>query len=112
MADEDFSGAKQPASYHTRITPVRDGCRDQFLILEMKVDAFILRNIDLRLRFFDREAWLKALEERVNLIQNLDAEIELTIENQEDLTKELDLSTEFQTAASIAIARLLAIIDD
>ena len=60
---------------------------------------------------FEREAFPKALRDRVRKTQKRDAEIELTIENQGDINTGFDQSTEFHTSVSITMARLSALID-
>ena len=71
------------------------GIGGQRIKFETNVDSFGPRNLDSQFRLSEGETLLKALQDRVKSIQKPDTGIKLIVDNQDDLTTELDQPTEF-----------------
>ena len=85
---------------------IRGGHKGAFTESESKIDLMLSQSIVNEEQHCEAEALLAILRNRWNLVPRYDAEIELLIDNEDELSSEIDSSATFDEKASIAIARL------
>ena len=74
--------------------------------LENKVDDFLTTVIATPNQLVEGEAILKTLEDKIQVIHRYDAEIELLLDNDDQLSQDMELPTQFHHNASMTVARL------
>ena len=95
-----------------KLSRVRGGHKGAFTKLEKKVDDFVTTLIATPNQLVEAEALLKTLQDKIQVIHRYDAEIELLIEDDDQLTQDMEVSSQFHHNACVTVARLSALIDN
>ena len=110
MTDPIHSSNPLPAD-EKRLSRVRGAHKGAFTKLDKKVDDFLTTVIATPNQLVEAEALLKTLQDKIQVIHRYDAEIELLLDDDDQLSQDMELSTEFHHNASVTVARLSALID-
>ena len=95
-----------------RFSGVRGAHKGAFTKLEKKVDDFPTTVIATPNQLVEAEALLKTLQDKIQVIHRYDAEIELLLDYDDQVSQDMELSTQFHHNASVTVARLSALIDN
>ena len=110
MTDPIHSSNPLPAD-EKRLSRVRGAHKGAFTKLDKKVDDFLTTVIATPNQLVEAEALLKTLQTKIQVIHRYDAEIELLLDDDDQLSQDMELSTQFHHNASVTVARLSALID-
>ena len=89
-----------------KLIRIRGGHKGAVTKSESKIDLMLSQSIVNEEQRCKAEALLANLKNRWNLVPRYNAEIELLINNEDELSSEIDSSATFDEKSSIAIARL------
>ena len=110
MANPIHSSNPLPAD-EKRLSRVRGAHKGAFTKLEKEVDDFLTTVIATPNQLVEAEALLKTLQDKIQVIHRYDAEIEL-LDDDDQLSQDMELSTQFHHNASVTVVRLSALIDN
>ena len=111
MAENETSSSNiEPKGDVKKLYRIRGGHKGAFTKSESKIDLMFSQSIVNEEQLCGAEALLANLKNRWNLVHRYDAEIELLIDDEDELSSEIDSSALFDEKASIAIARLESLI--
>ena len=93
-----------------KLSRVTSGHKGAFTRLERRVDDLLFTSIGTSNQLIEAEALLKTLQDKIQVIQRYDCEIELLIEDEEALAVDMDASSEFHEKAQVTLVRLASLI--
>ena len=112
MAENKTSSPNiEPKGDVKKLLCIRGGHKGAFTKSESKIDLMLSQSIVNDEQLCEAEALSANLKNRWNLVHRYDAEIELLIDDEDDLSSEIDSSALFDEKASIAIVRLESLIN-
>ena len=112
MAENETSSSNiEPKGDVKKLFRIRGGHKGAFTKSESKIDLMLSQSIVNEEQLCEAEALLANLKNRWNLVHRYDAEIELLIDDEDELSSEIDSSALFDERASIALARLESLIN-
>ena len=111
MTDSIHSSNDIPAD-EKRLSTIRGSTKGAFTKLGKKVNDFLTTVIATPNQIVEAEALLKTLHGKIQVIHWYDAEIELLLEDDDQLSQDMELSTQFHYNAYVTAPRLSALIDN
>ena len=104
-SNQDINPLTNPKQVVKKLVRIRAAHKGAFIKLEPKVDVMLSRPITDQDRLVEAEGLLATLQNKSQIVNRYDAEIELLIEDENDLAIEVEANTVFDEKSIIAIAR-------